>query len=138
MPAGTGGPGFIPPMLATAAQSLPPDLDDWITEFKWDGMRCCLTVHRGRVRAWSRAGNDITSRFPELAAIGQLSGPSKILDGELVVIAGGRPDFGMLQRRMHVTRPGPSLLASAPVTHRNTAPRMARLATPLWIRNEPA
>jgi hypothetical protein len=61
------------------------------------GVYSCLGRHAmlpGRpprpVRAWSRAGNDITSRFPELAAIGQLSGPSKVLDGELVVIAGDR------------------------------------------------
>jgi bifunctional non-homologous end joining protein LigD len=109
------GPGFVAPMLATPAKSLPPDTGSWVVEFKWDGMRCCVAVHRGRVRAWSRTGSDITARFPELAVLGTLTGPSLLLDGELVVLSDGRPDFGMLQRRMH-TRPGAGLLAAVPVT----------------------
>src|ERR1700733_8484829 len=110
-----GGPGSIAPMLAVSAKELPPDLGAWTTEFKWDGMRCCLAIHRGQVRAWSRVGKDITGRFPELSAIGSLAVPSLILDGELVALSGGRPDFGQLQRRIH-TRPGPELLTAVPVT----------------------
>lgn len=112
----SAGPGYIAPMLATSAKDLPPDLDSWTAEFKWDGIRCCLAIHRGQVRAWSRAGHDITSRYPELAAIGALPVPSLVLDSEIVALSGDRPDFGLLQRRMHVTRPGPELLAAVPVT----------------------
>jgi len=117
MPAGGGAsPGFIAPMLAASARDLPVDLDAWAAEFKWDGMRCILAAHRGQVRAWSRTGQDVTSRYPELAAIGSLSIPSLVLDGELVALDGGRPDFGMLQRRMYLARPGRDLLAAVPVT----------------------
>ncbi len=38
-----------------------------------------------------------------------------ILDGEIVVLHAGRPDFGVLQSRMHVRRPTRRLIESAPV-----------------------
>lgn len=114
--AGGAGPQFIAPMLATLAKELPVDLDAWTAEFKWDGMRACVAVHRGQVRAWSRTGHDITSRHPELTSIGALPVPSLVLDGEIVALNNGRPDFGLLQRRMHIIRPGRELLAAVPVT----------------------
>jgi bifunctional non-homologous end joining protein LigD len=41
-----------------------------------------------------------------------------ILDGEIVASGpGGKPDFGALQRRMHVRRPTARLAASVPVTY---------------------
>ena len=38
-----------------------------------------------------------------------------ILDGEIVALRGGRPDFGALQSRMHVRRPPARLVEDAPV-----------------------
>jgi bifunctional non-homologous end joining protein LigD len=104
------------PMLASPAGNLPPRLDDWAAEFKWDGMRAIVAVHRGAVRAWSRTGSDITGRYPELAAIAPARGPTLILDGEIVALHGSRPDFSELQRRMHTPRPRATLLAAVPVT----------------------
>jgi ATP dependent DNA ligase domain len=58
MPGWTAGdiPGFIAPMLATAAARLPPDAAEFVAEVKWDGLRACIAVEGGRVRAWSRTG----------------------------------------------------------------------------------
>jgi bifunctional non-homologous end joining protein LigD len=107
-----GEPGFIAPMLATATADLPAGLDGWSCEFKFDGMRAIVGLHRGRTRIWSRTGHDVTSSFPELAAFSESLGPrALILDGELIALSGTRTDSGLLQRRMHVTRPGPELLA---------------------------
>jgi bifunctional non-homologous end joining protein LigD len=39
-----------------------------------------------------------------------------VLDGEIVALREDRPDFGLLQRRMHATRPGRELLTAVPVT----------------------
>ena len=39
------------------------------------------------------------------------------LDGEITVFDGDRPSFAMLQRRMHVARPAPGLVAAVPVTY---------------------
>src|SRR5690625_6763663 len=52
----------------------------------------------------SRNGNDLSATYPELAELAQLAAPGTIVDGEIVALnAQGRPDFGVLQRRMKLT-----------------------------------
>ena len=110
-------PGFIAPMLATAAAGLPPDAAEFVAEVKWDGMRACIAVESGRVRAWSRNGRDITAAYPELGALAAMAGRmTLVLDGEIVALSGPRPDFSALQRRMRTGRPAAGLLAAVPVT----------------------
>lgn len=70
-------------------------------EMKYDGWRA--SIHRGPERAsvWSRAGTDLTVRFPDVAAaITSQVPPGTVLDGELVMLAGERLDFTGLQRRI--------------------------------------
>jgi bifunctional non-homologous end joining protein LigD len=50
-------------------------------------------------------GLDATARFPELAGLAVAVGTDAVLDGEVVAYRDGRPDFGQLQARMHVTAP---------------------------------
>ena len=90
------------PMLATSG-SLPTSAG-WSYEFKWDGMRLIVEWDGGALRLWSRNGNEATDSFPELAALGADLGPRRaVLDGEVVVLdEQNRPEFGLLQRRMHV------------------------------------
>ena len=110
-------PGFIAPMLATPAAGLPPDADEFVAEVKWDGLRACIAITSGRIRAWSRTGRDITAAYPELGALTAVAGRrSLVLDGEIVALSGPRPDFTLLQRRMRAGRPGAGLLAAVPVT----------------------
>jgi bifunctional non-homologous end joining protein LigD len=40
-----------------------------------------------------------------------------VIDGEIVVLAGGRPSFAALRHRMHVGRPGQRLASAIPVTY---------------------
>lgn len=111
-------PAYIPPMLATAAKKPPPG-PGWTCEFKWDGIRAVIAISGDRWRANSRNSNDISGGYPELAALPELAGGRTIvLDGELVTLdAGGRPDFGLLQHRMHMRPPTPDLLAQMPVLY---------------------
>jgi len=89
-------------MLATPTAKVPTG-DGWAWEMKWDGVRCLATVEGGRVRLANRRGGDITRRYPELRALGEALGSTEVvLDGELVVFDGARPDFQLMQRRMHV------------------------------------
>lgn len=52
---------------------------------------------------WSRSGRDITAAYPELGVLSGRRGPL-VLDGEIVVLSGARPDFAALQRRMTAGR----------------------------------
>jgi bifunctional non-homologous end joining protein LigD len=89
-------------MLAVPATDLPPDDANWAYEMKWDGMRALVGVERGAVWATSRAGNDATARFPELAGLAPALGDVDVLlDGELVALnERGVPSFERLQPRM--------------------------------------
>jgi bifunctional non-homologous end joining protein LigD len=89
-------------MLATPAKTLPVDDGTWAYEMKWDGMRILVGVEAGDVWLTSRAGNDATARFPEIAPIAEaLGGVDALLDGELVALdESGVPSFEKLQPRM--------------------------------------
>lgn len=96
----------IPPMLASRAEG-PFDSEDYLFEIKWDGTRCLLFYSNGRVRLQNRRLLDITYRYPELkeGVAEALGAKEAILDGELVVLRGGRPHFPSLQEREHVLDP---------------------------------
>jgi bifunctional non-homologous end joining protein LigD len=96
-------PEHLEPMRARTGD-LPGDDSGWAHEIKWDGVRALLYAEGGRVRLEARSGNDITARYPELRGIGRALGSHEaLLDGEVVAFdAQGRPDFGLLQRRMHL------------------------------------
>jgi bifunctional non-homologous end joining protein LigD len=100
-------PERLVPMLAKAGP-LPPKREDpqWAYEIKWDGVRAVVFSEPGRMRLVTRNGNDVTARYPELARMNRaLSMHRAILDGEVVAFdADGRPSFGALQGRMHLTR----------------------------------
>ena len=98
-------------MLATP---WPAPFDDpgWIFELKWDGVRCLLSVDE-TVQLTSRAGNNMTARYPELAGLDLP--PAIVLDGEIVALDdSGRPSFELLQSRMSTTPVGSS---PVPVTY---------------------
>jgi bifunctional non-homologous end joining protein LigD len=108
-------------MLAVAGE-LPPATDDdtWGYEFKWDGVRALAAVRDGRLGLWARSGTDLTDRYPELDRLPEvLQRADAVLDGEVVALDRlGRPDFGLLQNRMHRTGGADvaRLAAAAPVT----------------------
>jgi bifunctional non-homologous end joining protein LigD len=113
----SGFPTFVAPMLAVPARQLPPHADQWTAEVKWDGLRTITAICQGRVRIWSRAGRDITAAYPELDALSNAAGArTLVLDGEVVALSAGRPDFASLQRRMATALPSPRLSAAVPVT----------------------
>ncbi|MDP9240089.1 MAG: non-homologous end-joining DNA ligase [Actinomycetota bacterium] len=99
-------PTLIKAMLATLGTLPPPEEDDqWGYEMKWDGVRAVVYVEGGRVRAMTRNDRDVTGSYPELRKLGETMGATQaVLDGELVTFDDdGRPSFGRLQQRMHVT-----------------------------------
>lgn len=117
----------IEPMLAAPlGHDLPPEAADLSFEPKWDGFRCLVfrsadsIVLQGRGRSRERADEvvDLAYAFPELvSAVQEQVAPGTVLDGEIVVLAGGRLDFGALSSRLRprseAGKPGIARLAEA-------------------------
>jgi bifunctional non-homologous end joining protein LigD len=94
----------IAPMLAYPAD--PFDSRRHLYEIKWDGTRCLLFKKGGEIRLQNRRLETITERYPELQVLTkQIAATNAILDGELVVLAGGLTDFPKLQQREHLADP---------------------------------
>ena len=113
-------PERILPMLAGAGV-LPRTQRDWSFEVKWDGVRAIAYAKPGRLRLESRNLREITEGYPEVRGmLRDLGMREAVFDGELVAFdEDGRPSFGRLQRRMHVTAPSSvrRLAASTPVVY---------------------
>jgi bifunctional non-homologous end joining protein LigD len=97
------------PMLATTGPV--PTGPGWSYEIKWDGVRVLarLSTSPATVSLRARSGRDVTRSYPELVLAGQraaadLPPGDLLLDGEIVALdpETGKPDFGLLQQRMHV------------------------------------
>ncbi len=98
-------PRTLVPMKATSGDL--PVADGWTYEIKWDGMRALCFVDSDHLKVQSYNERDVTVSWPELAGLPEaLPATTALLDGELVATdARGRPSFGLLQQRMHVTAP---------------------------------
>jgi bifunctional non-homologous end joining protein LigD len=113
-------PAGLTPMLASPGSPPVRDLAAWSVEMKWDGVRALAHIEAGRLRLVSRTGKDITATYPEVSALGHaVKHKQVLLDGEIVVLTGGRADFEALQPRMHVTSPTQALRLAeqTPVTY---------------------
>jgi bifunctional non-homologous end joining protein LigD len=111
-------PRVLSPMLATLIDR-PFSDPGWLFEIKWDGARSLAWIEDGKVRLRSRAGNEVTHQYPELATLPRHIGVRRaLLDGEIVVLDDkGRSDFELMQQRMNVQRPSPDLLSRYPVSY---------------------
>ncbi|MBB5687562.1 cisplatin damage response ATP-dependent DNA ligase [Sphingobium boeckii] len=96
-------PVFRSFMLAHPLEETRVDMADYAAEWKWDGIRVQMVRVAGQTRLYSRAGDDITHSFPEVAAQFTAEG---VLDGELLVKGeaqggeGGAASFNALQQRL--------------------------------------
>ncbi len=92
------------PLMFAKLSYEPVDGDQWLFELKYDGVRA-LTVRDGEeVRLFARSGSEITGQYPEVAlALRALPYRRFVVDGEIAALNDqGRPDFQLLQRRMHL------------------------------------
>jgi DNA ligase D-like protein (predicted ligase)/DNA ligase D-like protein (predicted 3'-phosphoesterase) len=90
------------PMLAKLAHQ-PFSGKDWFFEIKWDGFRVLAYVNE-ELSLRSRNGKELKYNFPELEELKQLTG-NVVLDGEIVVMKEGKPDFQALLERGQATSP---------------------------------
>lgn len=110
-------PQFVEPMLAMLGRE-PFDSDDYLFEIKWDGLRALTFVESGGYRILGRSTADFTPRYPELDFLANLP-PGTLIDGELVVLRDGKPDFHEVMAREQARDPGRirGLMATHPVAY---------------------
>ncbi len=77
----------------------PFDDEDYIYELKLDGIRCVAYIEQKSVTLQNKRFKDLTDIYPELNDICKCVKKRAILDGELVVLTDGKPDFYALQKR---------------------------------------
>ncbi len=93
----------IKPMLAFPSE--PFDSEDHFYEIKYDGTRTIGYIDKKnmKVKLLNRRGIWFQDRYPELKNIWKnVDGEKVILDGEIIVMKGGKPDFYLLELREHV------------------------------------
>jgi ATP-dependent DNA ligase len=102
MPAKSLSPFVVSaPMEARSAGALPSG-DGWWFEPKWDGFRCVAFREGQDVRLQAKSSKPLERFFPEVVDMLRTLGPEPfIIDGELLVEAGGRFSFEALQARLH-------------------------------------
>ncbi|MDT8856710.1 ATP-dependent DNA ligase [Paracoccaceae bacterium Fryx2] len=119
--AGDGGQGRrpYPFALASPLEGAPEDLgppQDWLAEWKWDGIRGQLIVRPDAFALWSRGEELMTGRFPELAVLADFLPPGTVIDAEVLTWRDGAAlPFAALQRRLGRVTVPKKLLAEAPV-----------------------
>lgn len=91
----------LSPMLLEEAT--PFDSKDYIYELKLDGIRCLVYLENNKTTLINKRGKDVTNIYPELSNIHKLCKKKCILDGEIVLIDEGKPNFYELQRRSLLT-----------------------------------
>jgi bifunctional non-homologous end joining protein LigD len=89
------------PMLATLVDK-PFDDENWLFEFKWDGVRAFAACN-GETTLFSRNQRDITATYPELGRLHErMVAIDAMVDGEIVAMKDGRPSFESLQSRVNL------------------------------------
>jgi DNA ligase 1 len=117
--AGQPYPFFLAHQLELPHTEFPARLaspDDWIVEWKYDGIRAQVVKRAGEVWIWSRGEELVGERFPEVVALARRFPDGTVLDGEIVVWKDGRvAPFALLQQRIGRKAVTKKVLVDAPV-----------------------
>ena len=107
-------PFFLAHPLEAAPETL-GNREDWLVEWKWDGIRAQL-IRRGDVTAlWSRGDEPIMAQFPEIMTDASKL-PDCVIDGEVLAWKDGQVmPFAALQKRLGRKNPGKKVMADSPV-----------------------
>ncbi|ROH99768.1 ATP-dependent DNA ligase [Chryseobacterium daecheongense] len=91
--------------LAYALEKELPELgnpQEWLIEYKWDGIRGQIIRRNDEVFIWSRGEEMITEQFPEIVETVQSMKGNFVIDGEILVVKEGNVlNFNELQKRLN-------------------------------------
>lgn len=75
--------------------------DEWVAEWKWDGIRAQCIKRSGKIAIWSRRNELITKQFPEICKSLENFDSDMVLDGEILAFKNEKPlPFSSLQKRL--------------------------------------
>ena len=108
-------PFFLASPLEQEPSELGP-IEDWLAEWKWDGIRGQLIRRGGETFLWTRGEELVTDRYPELVQMAGKLPDGVVLDGEILAWdEEGVMPFSVLQKRIGRDKLGPKILKDAPV-----------------------
>jgi DNA ligase-1 len=107
-------PFFLASPLEQAVETL-GSREDWLAEWKWDGIRAQIVRRQGAVFVWSRGEELLAGRFPELEAAATHLPDGVVLDGEVLAYRDGVLPFAVLQTRIGRQKLTAKVLSDAPV-----------------------
>jgi bifunctional non-homologous end joining protein LigD len=75
--------------------------DEYLYQIKWDGIRIVTIVENGKVRLFTRKMKPREQLYPEVSNIlsNKFAKQTVILDGEIISIRNGKPDFFQVVKR---------------------------------------
>lgn len=80
-------------------ESEPFDSEDHLFELKFDGIRALAYLDTDKTIIKNKRHKDVTNLYPELNNLHKQAKTRCIIDGEIVVMINGKPDFFKMQKR---------------------------------------
>lgn len=110
---------FIP--MEPVNHPTPFDDETYGFQIKWDGTRIIAHIAPGKIQLFNRKKHIRTNQYPEITShLSVMFGKSEIiLDGEVIALIQGKPNFQQLMRRDWTTDPATikHLISKVPVTY---------------------
>ena len=76
--------------------------DEWLIEYKWDGIRGQIIRRNDEVFIWSRGEELVTEQFPEITEIVKNMKGNFVIDGEILAVKENKVlNFNELQKRLN-------------------------------------
>lgn len=90
--------------------------DEWLVEYKWDGIRGQIIRRNDEVFIWSRGEELVTEQFPEITQTVMAMKGNFVLDGEILAVKEGKVlNFNELQKRLNRKTLTKKMLTEIPV-----------------------
>lgn len=90
--------------------------DEWLIEYKWDGIRGEIIRRNDEVFIWSRGEELVTEQFPEIADAVKAMKGNFVIDGEILAVKDGKVlNFNELQKRLNRKNITKKMLEDIPI-----------------------
>jgi DNA ligase-1 len=90
--------------------------DEWLIEYKWDGIRGQIIKRNDEVFIWSRGEELVTEQFPEIKETVQQMKGNFVIDGEILAVKDDKVlNFNELQKRLNRKTLTKKMLSEIPI-----------------------